>query len=217
MNKKIRRGTSPLICCSRFDKAPQMFRRLTPFYLLAAGLLTALSVPAQSPASPTPDQGSQDVADNPQVSSHIAAAIRATLPKYAVAVAKKSEPVPDTGDLVILQNFVIFGTKLHAFTDLELASKYGLSEILRKRYSGTIIKGQDPRLARFTTNYAAFMLFDDERLAHIAEFQTMADELRVAGDVKLSKDLEKEISRAFMRRADWEAESIDRSANRNRR
>lgn len=61
------------------------------------------------------------------------------------------------------------------------------------------------------------MLADDERLAYIAELESVAESFRAIGDLKSSKDLKKEISRSFMRRTDWRTESLDRSANNNRR
>ena len=63
-----------------------MFRRSAPFYLFAVGLLTAPSVPAQTPAEPLPDQGSSNSSGQEHLSSSISQAIREKLPAYAGSV-----------------------------------------------------------------------------------------------------------------------------------
>jgi hypothetical protein len=106
---------------------------------------------------------------------------------------------------------IIRGAKARVFTERELATKAGLDALLRKRYPGAV-----PPNSRLP-NYAAQMLADDARLEYIAQLDSVAENLRAVGDHKASKELKNEISRSFMRRTDWRTESLDRSANNNRR
>ena len=189
-----------------------MYPRFAPFYLITAVLLTA-QTPTAQPVEPT----SQDSTASRRISSHIAAEILEKLPAYSSPVVKPAEPATETNDVVVLKKLIIYGTKRHDITERELATKTGLSALLLKRYPGASFKGQDPSLLSKTHNYAALMLAEDERLEHIADLTRAVDDLMATGNTKLSKDLQKEISRAFMRRTDWTTESMDRSANNNRR
>jgi hypothetical protein len=190
-----------------------MLRRLSPFYFFAAGLLTAPLVSAQTPAGQPADPTNPGSTEQKHLSSHITTALRDKLPVFTAVEAKKPEPSPETGtDAVVLEKRVVHGTKPLAFTEHELANKAGLAALLRKRYPGAGLP-VDSRLP----NYGALMLADDERLEHIAELESVAENLLLVGDLKGRKDLKKEISRAFIRGHDWRTESLDRSFNNNRR
>lgn len=218
-----RRTLSPVCCPLWLQSAPNVFQKLTPFYLLAAGLFAGPLVSAQSPAEPDTAQASEEATNGKQISSHIAAAVRATMPAYVAPATKAPEPaspepvVPETNDPVVLEKLTIFGTKAHDFSERELATKSGLSDLLFKLYPGASLRGQDPGFMGKTHNYAALMFADDVRLENIANLTRTADDLKATGNLKLSKELRKEISRTFLRRTDWRTESMDRSANGNRR
>ena len=189
-----------------------MFRRVSPFYLFAAGLLTAPLVSAQTPDAPRRDQGSSNSSGQEHLSSSISQAIREKLPAYTAPEEKKAVSSPEAAtDAVVLEQMVIRGAKPRVFTERELATKTGLDALLRKRYPGA-----SPPIKRLP-NYAMQLLADDERLAYIAELDSVAADLHAVGDSKASKELKKEISRSFMRRTDWRTEGMDRSANNNRR
>ena len=199
-----------------------MFQKLKPFYLFAAGLVAAPFASAQSPAEPSTNQAGEDAAARKQISSHIATAVRTTLPTYVAPVAKTPEPVapepvPETNEPVLLEKLTIFGTKVHDFSEQELATKSRLAELLFKRYPGASLRGQDPGFMGKTHNYAALMFADDVRLENIANLTRIADDLKATGSLQLSQALRKEISRTFMRRSDWRTETMDRSANGGRR
>lgn len=192
-----------------------MFRRPFPFHLFAASLLTTVLASAQTPAVTPQDKTNPGSTEQKHLSAHIATALREKLPTFTAVPAKtpESSPSPETApDTVVLEKRVILGTKSLSFTPLELANPAGLAALLRKRYPGASVPA-DSRLP----NYAALMLADDERLTHIAELESVVENLRLAGDTKASKELKKEISRAFIRGHDWRNESLDRSANNNRR
>jgi hypothetical protein len=190
-----------------------VFRSITPFYLLVALLGTTLPVAAQTPANPPEDQPGQAPTDKKQLSSHITAALREKLPAYSPTEKKEPEPVQETaGETVILEKRVVRGDKTHTFSEHELANKKGLAALLLKRYPGASVP-----IGSNLPNYAALMLAEDERLEHIAQLESVADNLRATGDIKASKELKNEISRTYIRGHDWKTESMDRSANHNRR
>lgn len=191
-----------------------MLRRLSPFYFLAAGLLTAPLAPAQSSGDQPADPATPASTEQKHLSSHITAVLRDKLPAFTTVEAKQPDPSPSpeaAPDTVVLEKRIIHGTTRRTFTEHDLANQAGLTALLRKLYPGAVPVGS--RLP----NYAALMLSDDERLENIAELETTVKNLLVTGDVKASKDLKKEISRAFVRGHDWRTESLDRSFNNNRR
>ena len=199
-----------------------MFRRPTPFSLFTAGLLTALTASAQPPVAPPPVQASQD---QPRISAHIAAAIREKLPAYTAPVpapapvitAKETEPAPvETGKIAILPKVVVYGARQPKLSERDLATKLGLANLLLKLYPGASTRGQDPSQQGPTPNYASFMLAEDERLKQMSDLERTVENLRIAGDLKGSKELDDEITRAFFRRHDWRTDSMVRSANNNR-
>ena len=195
-----------------------MLPRFAPVYLIAAGLLTTQLLTAQTPSAPAPDQTGDETTAKHQISSQLFAEIRLSLPTYTVPEPKKPEPAaPETGDAVVLQKMVIFGSRPAKLSERDFATKSGLSDLLFKRYPGASIRGQDPCFMGKAPNYAALMFADDERLEHIATLERTADDLQVTGALKSSKALKKEISRTLMRRIDWRTEAMDRSANGGRR
>ena len=200
-----------------------MLQRPAQFYIFATSLLTASIVLAQPPAEPAVDRTGQDASAKQQISSHIATAVRATLPAFVTPAKKSPEqpatpaPITANNDPVVLEKLTIFGVRAYNFSEQELATKFGLSELLLKRYPGASIKGQDPSLTGIIYNYAALMLADDNRLENMANLTRTADILKTAGQMKLSKELREEISRTFIRRTNWQTESMDRSVNNNRR
>ena len=168
--------------------------------------------PAQTPAGAPEIPSTPGPAEPKHLSSHIASALREKLPAFN-PLAKKDEPAPEKANsTVVLEKMVILGAKPLSFTERELLNKSGLAALLRKLYPGASVP-PDSHLP----NYASLILADDERLTHMEELHSVAEMLKTVGDIQAGKDLENEIARAFIRGHDWQTESMDRSANNNRR
>lgn len=186
-----------------------MHRRSLSF-CFSAGLFAACIAVAQT-STDSPAQhptGEQQEHLSPSVSQ----AIREKLPTYVASEEKPADPsTAHSSNAVVLEKMIIRGPKTRIFTERELATKARSESLLRKRYPGAVPPN------RHLLNFAQLMAEDDERAVYLAELDSVAEDLQAVGDVKASKDLRKEISRSFMRRTDWQTESLDRSANNNRR
>lgn len=140
-------------------------------------------------------------------------AINAGLPKYAPS--KSPEPVAE--GIISLPEFEVRDSKLVTPTDAEVLTKTGRTELLRKRYPGVSLKGQDPDNRQGTPNYAALMHQEEVRKARKQELTNFAETLRAVGDDSTSKALRKEIDRTFERRPSWREEGMDKAYNNGRR
>ncbi len=173
-----------------------------------APALWAQTAPGPSAAPPSPPRAGR-------VSSAISAAISARLPTFAPAKAAP-EKLEVTDDTVIrMPKFVVTAPTLH-LTDRETLTKLGLEQLLRQRYPGASLKGQDPYLSALP-NYAALMYRDDARLSRMNDLKQFAATLRAMGMTSDAKALDKEIQHIFIRRPSWRDEGMDKSYNGGRR
>lgn len=202
-------GADLLRSCIAAKSLP-MHRRSFPFHRLSALLLMAPLLLGQLRGEPAADPDVEEAAARQQISSRIAAAVRATLPTYVAPIPKApASVVPESGPetneaAVVLDKFTIFGAKTLDFSERELLSPKGLAAYLRKRYPGAGAA-------------AGLMLEEDIRLENMARLERVVENLQKIGDWAGSKDLQKEINRTFMRRTDWRSEGLDRLYNRGRR
>jgi len=120
------------------------------------------------------------------------------------------------GDGVIpLPRFVVYAPKI-VLMEPAVTGKSGLEQLLRRRYPGASVKGQDPHQSKIP-NYAALMYRDDEHLARINEFKHRADALKAIGEISEGSDLLKEMQRTVWRRPTPLEDAMDRSYNHTRR
>jgi hypothetical protein len=150
-----------------------------------------------------------------RISPAISAAIIAGLPSFDLLKPLPERPEVNDDGLIRLPKFVVYTPKL-VLTEPVVTGKSGLEQLLRHRYPGASVKGQDPYQSQLP-NYAALMYRDDERLARIKEFEHLADALKAIGEISESRDLLKEMRRTVWRRPTWLEEAMDRSYNNNRR
>jgi hypothetical protein len=153
----------------------------------------------------------------PPVSSPISAAIIAGLPKYKKSEAD-SKPPASSDDGLQMPKFFVYAEKVPAFSERDLYSKAGFAVLLRKKYPGASVRGQDPdRIENNVPNYAALMYAEDKRLNQMKHFKDFADTLLRVGDAAGSKELNAEIRRTFFRHPDTLIDAMDKSANNGRR
>ena len=175
------------------------------------------STAADQSAPATPASIERSSAEHP-ISAPISAAISARLPKYKKSEADRKPPV-SSGDAVSLPKFFVYAEKVPAFSERDLYSKEGFAALLRKKYPGASVRGQDPdRIeGRAGPNYAALMYMEDKRLSQMKHFKDFADTLLRVGDVAGSKELNAEIRRTFFRHPDTYIDAMDKAANNGRR
>lgn len=149
------------------------------------------------------------------VSPRLSNAIAPGLPAYTHDQVKVAAP-SDLGDVVQLPKMVVRAPRLPMFGERNLLSPDGFASLLRERYPGASLKGQDPEHSRIP-NYAAMMYRDDNRLKQMNALDELADVLRRTGDLPGNKDLKAEIQRTFIRHEDWRTEGMDKSVNHWRR
>ncbi len=112
----------------------------------------------------------------------------------------------------------VFGERTPAFTQRQIYTRSEFSALLRKEFPGASTKWQDPyRIDGHVFNYAALMYAEKKRKRDQASLMDFADRLGKAGDHAGEKELKNEIEDTFVRRSDWTTESMDRSANDDRR
>ena len=182
--------------------------------LIALFPLHATAGDQTAPANPT-SAGPSSV-EHP-ISSPISAAISAGLPKYKKSEAD-SKPPASSGDAVSLPKFFVYAEKVPAFSERDLYSKESFAALLRKKYPGASVRGQDPdRIEDNVPNYAALMYAEDKRLSQMQHFKDFADTLLRVGDTAGNKELNAEIRKTFMRHPDTLIDAMDKSANNGRR
>lgn len=101
-------------------------------------------------------------------------------------------------------------------TEFSMLTKEGQREYLKKHFPGATPPGGDP-LGNTTRNYAAGMLRDQVRLAHLEKLTDLVETFRRGGDPVTSKRVKEEMQRALIRPHDWQTEALDRSYNNDRR
>jgi hypothetical protein len=165
----------------------------------------------------TPPTAGRSSAEHP-VSSPISAAISAGLPKYKKSEAD-SKPPASSDDGLQMPKFFVYAEKVPAFSERVLYSKEGFAALLRKKYPGASVRGQDPDRIEDNgvPNYAALMYAEDKRLSELKHFKDFADTLLRVGDVAGNKELNAEIRKTFMRHPDTLIDAMDKSANNGRR
>ena len=187
---------------------------LVPLTVLIASF--PLPAPAGDQTAPANPAGAERSANAP-ASSSTSAAITAGLPKYNPCVVSEKPSVSSDG-VVQLPKFFVYTDKVPTFSERDLFSKAGFAELLRKKYPGASVRGQDPdRIEGNVPNYAALMYAEDKRLSQLKHVQDFADTLRRVGDVSGSKELDAEIRRTFARHPDTLIDAMDKSANNGRR
>ncbi len=177
------------------------------------------------PPAPAGDQTALATPANPgrcsvehPISAPISAAITAGLPKYKPGTVDDKPTVSPEG-VVQMPKFFVYTDKVPAFPERDLYSKAGFAALLRKKYPGASVRGQDPdRIeGNVAPNYAALMYMEDKRLSQMKYFKDFASALRRVGDVSGSKELNAEIRRTFSRHPDTLIDAMDKSANNGRR
>lgn len=127
-----------------------------------------------------------------------------TLPRYGDFPATVATPKPEDGDAietVQLKPLVIYGRKALKLTESQLYTIKGFNDMLRKRYGSSAAYGdQEYR--------------DEKRFRDMADLKRYTDNLRLAGDISGSREIEKESARLFMRgHHDWKTEALDEMLN----
>jgi hypothetical protein len=183
--------------------------------LIAWFPLHATAADQTTPATPASADRSSV---KPPVSSPISAAISAGLPKYQRNEANDKSPVR-SDDVLQMPKFFVYAEKVPAFSERDLYSKEGFAALLRKKYPGASVRGQDPDEieGRAGPNYAALMYMEDKRLSQMKHFKDFADTLLRVGDVAGSKELNAEIRKTFLRHPDTYIDAMDKAANNGRR
>ena len=112
----------------------------------------------------------------------------------------------------------VFGERTPAFTQRQIYTRSEFSALLRKEFPGASTKWQNPyRIDGHVFNYAALMYAEKKRKRDQESLMDFADRLGKTGDRAGEKELKNEIDDTFVRRGDWRTESMDRSANDDRR
>ena len=182
-------------------------------------LIALLPLPARAgdqAAPATPANAGQASAAH-AISSPISAAITAGLPKYKPSMVDEKPTVRPDG-VVQMPKFFVFTDKAQTFSERDRYSKEEFAAVLRKRYPGASVRGQDPdRIEGTVPNYGALRYAEDQRSSQMKYFKDFADTLRRMGDVSGSKELNAEIRRTFFRHPDTLIDAMDKSANNGRR
>ena len=192
---------------------------IVPLTVLIAWFpLHATAADQVAPATPATPANPQRPSVERPVSSPISAAISAGLPKYKQSEATEKLPVR-SDDVLQMPKFSVYADKVPAFSERDLYSKEGFAALLRNKYPGASVRGQDPDRIEDNgvPNYAALMYAEDKRLNQMKHFKDFADTLLRVGDVAGNKELNAEIRRTFMRHPDTLIDAMDKSANNGRR
>jgi hypothetical protein len=135
-------------------------------------------------APATPPTAERSSGEHP-ISSPISAAISAGLPKYKPSEAHDKSPAkPD--DAVTLPKFFVYADKVPSFSERDLYSKEGFAALLRKKYPGASVRGQDPDRIEDNgvPNYAALMYAEDKRLSELKHWRCRRKQRTERGNKK---------------------------------
>ena len=145
----------------------------------------------------------------------MSATIKAGLPSFDLPIPLPAPSEAKDASAIRMPKFVVYAPRI-VLTEPRVTSKSALALLLRQRYPGASVKGQDPPQSR-VPNYAALMYRDDERLARISEFEHLAAALKAIGEAAEGSDLLKEMHRTVWRQPTWLEDAMDRSYNGSRR
>jgi hypothetical protein len=122
-------------------------------------------------------------------------------------------------DAITLSPVIVSASKLNLPDEEQIMSRDEFAALLRKRYPGASVPGQDPyQIANGMPNYARLQFESDRRIAQKASFEDFADLLERTGDHVGSEQLKKDIHGTFDRSNDDPLiDAMDKSANRGRR
>jgi len=188
---------------------------IVPLTVLIA--LFPLPAPAGDQTAPATPASAGRSSNALPVSSPISAAITAGLPQYQPSTVDEKPTLGPDG-VIQLPKFFVYTDKVPAFSERDLYSKAGFAELLREKYPGASVRGQDPdRIDGNVPNYGALMYAEDKRLSQLKHFKNFADTLLRVGDVAGSKELNAEIRTTFARHPDTLIDAMDKSANNGRR
>lgn len=146
------------------------------------------------------------------LSGKLSSELRAGLPSYHALerppVIAPSAAASDSRVLV-LPKLEVSGARVLP-DSRALTSKQGMEMFLRKRYRGASFKGQDPYHSHMA-NYAALQYQDDERVRQRKSFEVISESATPDDPLREIMD------DAFLRRASWLEDAMDRSYNHDRR
>ena len=135
----------------------------------------------------------------------------------------KATPVPvvvkpAAGDAIMMSKVTVRGKKMPEFSEDEIFTDKGLSEMFLKRYPGQSVKGQAATTKEFVQapNYAAMSHRADVRLAQKQGFDDLAETLQRTGDVAAAKKLQRDIYDVFIRNSTDQEKAMEKSANGGR-
>ena len=149
------------------------------------------------------------------LSSHLSKAIIGSMPKYSPPAPKtEKKKEEDDSDVLVLAP-VIVTEKRPPKSGWDMLNENGKGDYLRKHYPGATIPGAP--LTDLIPNYAKVMQKEDQRLVNLKQLEELADMNRATGNTKELKELRNELLDAQIRPHDWQAESMDRSYNNDRR
>ena len=158
-------------------------------------------------ASSSPSSG-------PHVSPNISAAVIAGMPSYE-PVSAPAEPPPSYSDVLSLPRLVVEGARTVIPATEQTLTPAALQDLLEKKYKNYTYKGQP--VDSVLPNYAVLMHRDEVRLKQMQQLDALAEGLERTGNKAESKELRREMHRAFIRGRDWKTESMDKSVNHGRR
>lgn len=175
--------------------------------LIALALASTAPLPAQNaPADQPAPVTSRDPAPRKRaVSSGVAAALAASMPKYNPP--PKVEPKPEDeqedlretdkprNDIIRLPKFVVQEKKSPVLRERDLHTKDELADISLQRYAGLSYVP----LSGMNRGVALMMYQEQERLENISELKDDAQTARRAGDTDMSDYLKRETNRTYMR------------------
>lgn len=139
----------------------------------------------------------------------------------ARATSKPQNPADavTSTDAIKLPSVLVTATKLRLPDQEQVMSRDEFAALLRKRYPGSSIRGQDPyHIANGMPNYARLQFESDRRITQKASFKDFADLLERTGDHFGSERVKKEIQGALGgANTDPLIDAMDKSANGWRR
>ena len=128
------------------------------------------------------------------------------------------DTLKETSPAVVLSTVVVQAPKLLVLRPEEVLSRTELSTLIRKKYPGASLKGQDPlHYEGGLPNYGALLYSDDKRMLLLRDLSDFSRALHDSGDAVGSVKLRKLIQEASVRRPDALREAMDKSANNGRR
>lgn len=180
--------------------------------LVALALVPATPSPAQTASAPPDHDATTSVTSSTKptprkraISSEVAAALAASMPKYNPPPKVEPKPEDEEQDLreidkprngiIRLPKYIVQDKKPPVFRERDLHTKNELATLAMTRYSGL---GAVP-LSGMNRGIALFMYQEDERLQNMAELKDDAQTSQRAGDTAEAQYIKREATRAYMR------------------